>query len=152
LEKSPLSESLQPSGSGRLPGDDLDRAFRLTRSEFAALAMSQRRASRDGWSWLAAAGFVASLLGAMGLMTLRERLNWAASLEWWFLALGWAVALVPVVLWARRNRRLLHEHGLVCPGCSAPLVDTWLPRGYGDKVLVLGECLQCRAPLFRGEA
>ncbi len=136
----------------QLPNQELDRALSLTRGEFAALAVSQRRTSRDWRSWLAGAAFVASLLGASGLMTLRERLSWSAHLEWWFLALGWAVGSIPIVLWARRNHRLLGEHRLLCPSCSEPLVDTWLPRGRGDRVLATGECLRCRTLLFPDEA
>jgi hypothetical protein len=147
-----LSGSLQPFRHDQAVNSGDERALAFSRSDFAALSLSYRQASRDWRAWLASAWFIGCLGLADGLMSVAEHRHWPASSQWWLLLGGWVLGSIPMGLWMRRDRHLLREHGLLCPHCDAPLVDTWHPRGRAEKVLALGECTKCRTPLFPGEA
>jgi hypothetical protein len=136
-----MTEGMEPAVAAPSPSFSLQ----LTREEFVLLVSEFRRAQRGWRDWLAAGGVVGGLLVAGGLIAVAERMSLPSSASWACFAVGWGLALIPVVLNRRRAGRLMRLYGLRCPGCDAPLVDKLFEIGRVEQITVTGRCIKCDA-------
>lgn len=125
------------------PGTRDPEGATLTVADFNHLIYVYKRRIRGSADVVLGLCFLAILTLGASLSSYGESHGWSSISLDMILVGTLAISVVPHLIAWRRRRALIRNLGLLCPHCSAPLVDGLRNHGRVQYVTTTGACPEC---------